>query len=459
MNYLYESLFQEYPKFPKFSIYRMCLKIWFAEINTHLIGKNTLLYEIKEILSSIFSETIKEELLNKMEQKNNCNAFNPKSVNFEKEKKFSFDTSFLLFKSINFSCKEPMDDIYSSFGQINVYENEDKNYKILEKGLSIINDTFSNEYSIYFLNSSLIDTNSLYDNLVYKLEESIKYYIAEVFNVYIYENNSFVNEIINNILDYFDNFFFKGFINPNLKNKINETVYLCVKENLLQFVKNKYFENENSNNQLNDISTSKKSVFGSAKTNWSSNLKSSSIFDLNNDEFGKNFNFSENICIKTSQYKKEIINYIINNLSLDTNSNSLIEQKLDSINDQINLYDICNSIYNWHNEQTNKIKENDKKIIEEILNLKKEFNIPLVYDKPKRYLLSYSLQYDWNFIKRIKTLEKYYLKDKDDMDIIEDDNLENNLGNNYLDDLDNIGPGNNNFGNNEFNLKSSFFDC
>ena len=69
MNYLYDSLFPDYPKFPKFSIYRMCIRIWFAEINTHLIGKNTLLYEIKEILSSIFSETLKEELLNKMEQK------------------------------------------------------------------------------------------------------------------------------------------------------------------------------------------------------------------------------------------------------------------------------------------------------------------------------------------------------------------------------------------------------
>jgi hypothetical protein len=69
--------------------------------------------------------------------------------------------------------------MYSSFGQINVYEKEDKQYKILEKGLSIINDTFSNEYSVYFLNSSLIDTNNLYDNLVYKLESSIKYYISE----------------------------------------------------------------------------------------------------------------------------------------------------------------------------------------------------------------------------------------------------------------------------------------
>ena len=437
----------------------MCIRIWFAEINTHLIGKNTLLYEIKEILSSIFSETLKEELLNKMEQKSKYDAFNTKSVNYEKTKNFSLDTSFLLFKSINLSCKDPIDDMYSSFGQINVYEKEDKQYKILEKGLSIINDTFSNEYSVYFLNSSLIDTNNLYDNLVYKLESSIKYYILEVFNVYIYEKNSPVKEIIDNILDYFDNYFFKSYIIPNLKNKINETVYLFVKDNLLEFVKNKYFENDDNNNnnkQFDEINLSKKSVFGSAKTNWSSNLKSSSIFDLNNDDLGNNFNFSENIYIKTNEYKKEIINYIMKNISFDMN-NSQIEQKLDSINEQINLYDICNSISNWHNEQTNKIKENDKRIIEEIINLKKILNIPLVYDQTKRYLLSYSLQYDWEFIKKAKTLEKYYIKDKDDMDIIEDDNLENNLGNNYLGELDNIGPGNNNFENNGFNLKSSFF--
>ena len=459
MNYLYDSLFPDYPKFPKFSIYRMCIRIWFAEINTHLIGKNTLLYEIKEILSSIFSETLKEELLNKMEQKSKYDVFNTKSVNYEKTKNFSIDTSFLLFKSINLSCKDPIDDMYSSFGQINVYEKEDKQYKILEKGLSIINDTFSNEYSVYFLNSSLIDTNNLYDNLVYKLESSIEYYILEVFNVYIYEKNSPVKEIIDNILDYFDNYFFKSYIIPNLKNKINETVYLFVKDNLLEFVKNKYFENDDNNNnnkQFDEINLSKKSVFGSAKTNWSSNLKSSSIFDLNNDDLGKNFNFSENLYVKTNKYKKEIINYIMKNISFDMN-NSQIEQKLDSINEQINLYDICNSISNWHNEQTNKIKENDKKIIEEIINLKKILNIPLVYDQTKRYLLSYSLQYDWEFIKKAKTLEKYYIKDKDDMDIIEDDNLENNLGNNYLGELDNIGPGNNNFENNGFNLKSSFF--
>ena len=208
----------------------------------------------------------------------------------------------------------------------------------------------------------------------------------------------------------------------------------------------------------NEIIISKKSMFSSAKTNWSSNLKSSSIFDLNNDELGNNFNFSENIDIKTDEYKKEIINYIKKNTSGDI-SNTEIEQKIESINEQMNLYDSCTSICNWHKDHINTIKENDKLVIEEILKLKNKINIPLIYDQTKRYLLSYSLQYDWDFIRKVKTLQKYYLKCNDDTDMIEEDNIENDLGNNYFGELDNIGPGNGNFGNDGFNLKSSFFDC
>jgi len=394
-----------------------------------------------------------------MEQNSKNDFFNTKSVNFEKAKTFKLSTSFSLFQSFNLSCKDPMNDFDSPLGAINIYENEDKQYKILEKGFSIINDTFSNEYSVYFLNSSIIDTNNLYDNLVYNLEKSIKYYINEVFKVYIYEKNSSVKDIIDNIFEYFDNYFHKSFIIPNLKNKIYETVYLCVKNNLLEFVKNKYFEMDNPNKkENNEIIISKKSMFSSAKTNWSSNLKSSSIFDLNNDELGNNFNFSENIDIKTDEYKKEIINYIKKNTSGDI-SNTEIEQKIESINEQMNLYDSCTSICNWHKDHINTIKENDKLVIEEILKLKNKINIPLIYDQTKRYLLSYSLQYDWDFIRKVKTLQKYYLKNNDDTDMIEEDNIENDLGNNYFGELDNIGPGNGNFGNDGFNLKSSFFDC
>ena len=466
MNYLYESIFPDYPKFPKFSIYRMCLKIWFSEINTHLIGKNTLLFEIKEILSSIFSETLKENLLNKMDINNNMFSMHTKSVLSEKSKTFNLSTPYLLFKSINLSCTEQINNnIYPNLESLNVYDNEDKQYKILEKGLSIINDTFSNEYSVYFLNSSIIDTNIFYDNLVNNLENSIKYYISEVFNVYIYEKNSCVKYIIENIFNYFDNYFYKSFIIPNLRNQIYETVNLCVKHNLLEFTKNKYLQQYNNIKESNNINKSNNtnSMLSSATTNNESNLKSSSIFDLNNDEFGNDINFQDNNEIKNDEYKKEIINYIVKNIQYDFNNTNIynqVEQNLESINEQINLYEICTLISDWHNEHINMIKENDKKVITEIEIYKmNKISIPYQYDQTRRYLLSYSLQYDWEFIRKVRTLENYYHINKEDSEnkMVEDDN--DDLGNNYVEDLDNIGPGNDGFGGGGINLKSSYFDC
>ena len=58
------------------------------------------------------------------------------------------------------------------------------------------------EYFVYYLNSSIIDTNNFYDNLVYSLIKCIQCYIAEVFNVYIYKNESSAKAIIDNIFNY-----------------------------------------------------------------------------------------------------------------------------------------------------------------------------------------------------------------------------------------------------------------
>ena len=467
MNYLYESLFEDYPKFPKFSIYRMCLKIWFAEINTHLIGKNTLLHEIKEILSSTFSETLKENLLNKIDKDDKIFNMHTQSMNYEESRAFNLSTPFSLFQSVNLSyVDQANNNLYPQLESLNVFDNEDKQYKILEKGLSIINDTFSNEYSVYFLNSSIIDTNNFYDNLVYSLEKSIKYYINEVFKVYIYEKNSCVKYIIDNIFKYFDNYFYKGFIIPILRNQIYETVYLCVKHCLLELTKNKYLKqfNDNKDNNDNKIDNNmnKESVFCSSETNFCSNLKSSSIFDFNDEGFGNFNNFADNNEIKNNEYKNEIINYIVKNISYDYNNANIynqVEQNLESINKEIDLYEICTTISNWHETHTNMIKENDKKVISEIeiYKMNKKISIPYHYDQTKRFLLSYSLQYDWEFIRKVRTLEKYYKINKDENDMMEDDN--DDLGNNYVGDLDNIGPGNDGFGGGGINLKSSYFDC
>ena len=89
--------------------------------------------------------------------------------------------------------------------------------------------------------------------------------------------------------------------------------------------------------------------------------------------------------------------------------------------------------------------------------MNKKISIPYHYDQTKRYLLSYSLQYDWEFIRKVRTLEKYYKINKDENDMMEDDN--DDLGNNYVGDLDNIGLGNDGFGGGGINLKSSYFDC
>ena len=484
MNYLYNELFQNYPNFPKFSIFRMCIRIWFTEANTHLIGPKTLLSEIKEKLASLFSNNIKEELY-----KNDKNY--SKSVNYNKSKSFGLSTSFMLFKSDNTQTK--MDDYFSPFGlgteYINTYNNSDKQYKILEKGLSIINDTFSNEYSVYLLNLSTIDTNSFYNDLINNFNNSIKYYISEIFNEYLNDDNYGPKDIIDLVFNYFDNYFFKTRIFANLRKNIYEKVYLEVKNNLLEYIKNKYldknlFKNKKNSNLIKSNTTS------STKSNISTNLNSksflkSSFFNFNNDFNLGNSIINDNNEINNDEYKKEIVDYIKKNIGFNNKSiNNEIEKRVEEINEQLNIFESFSSVEKWHEEHLNIINKNDKKILEELIEINGKNNnisIPIKFDQLKRYLLSYSLQYDWAFIKKVKNIDNYVNKNNindNDEDIEMADN--NELEIDYFSNLDYIGNINNNANNNEIglnyfnnldnnanvnnnnvgalNLRSSFFD-
>ena len=484
MNYLYNQLFQNYPNFPKFSIFRMCIRIWFTEANTHLIGPKTLLSEIKEKLASLFSNNIKEELY-----KNDKNY--SKSVNYNKSKSFGLSTSFMLFKSDNTQTK--MNDYFSPFGlgteYINTYNNSDKQYKILEKGLSIINDTFSNEYSVYLLNLSTIDTNSFYNDLINNFNNSIKYYISEIFNEYLNDDNYGPKDIIDLVFNYFDNYFFKTRIFANLRKNIYEKVYLEVKNNLLEYIKNKYldknlFKNKKNSNLIKSNTTS------STKSNISTNLNSksflkSSFFNFNNDFNLGNSIINDNNEINNDEYKKEIVDYIKKNIGFNNKSiNNEIEKRVEEINEQLNIFESFSSVEKWHEEHLNIINKNDKKILEELIEINGKNNnisIPIKFNQLKRYLLSYSLQYDWAFIKKVKNIDNYINKNNindNDEDIEMADN--NELEIDYFSNLDYIGNINNNANNNEIglnyfnnldnnanvnnnnagalNLRSSFFD-
>ena len=473
MNYLYKSLFENYPNFPKFSIFRMCIRIWFSEANTYLIGKNTLLEKIRKNITSVFSCNLKEELFNKMENKlkNNCNIFS-KSANYNKEKSFSLSSSYMLFKSDNESFKDKL-NYYSpsSLGFVNDYDNSDKQYKIMEKGLSIINDTFSNEYSVHLLFLSSIDTNSFFYGLVNDFNNSIKYYIDKVFKECISDKTfDEAKNVIDNIFLYFDNYFFKMKIIPKLKQNIYESAHINIKKNILEYIKKIYLNNVCG--KESNIFTSN-NIISSAKTNFSSsnNLKSSSIFELNPFDL-ENDNNSDNENAEINN-EEEIVDYIMKNTSYDENNQKLkneIKIKIEEINKEINIYDLFNSNENWYEQQMSKIQENDLKIIEELC--AHNFSC-FTFNKIKRYLLSYSLQYDWDFIKRAKNLQKFIGKieenENDDIEMIGDGNNNNNeLGLNYFNDennnevdfnyfnnLNNIGNNNNNLGG--INLKNSFF--
>lgn len=483
MNYLYNQLFENYPKFPRFSIFRMCLRIWFTEANTLLVGEKTLLTQIKEKLTSLFSNNIKEELYNKIEE-NMKNNNNSKSVNYNKSKSFNLSTSFMLFKSDNTQIK--MNDFFSPLGlgskYINTYNNSDKQYKILEKGLSLIYDTFVNEYSVYLLNLSTIDTNSFYIDLVNNFNNSIKHYISEIFHEYLNNANYDPKNIIDIIFNYFDNYFFKTKIFTNLRKNIYEKVYLEVKNNLLEYTKNKYLDknfflqyqkkdNNTFNNSNNSCSTK-----SNISTNLNKSLLKSSIFNFNNDFNLGNSIFNDNIEINNDTYKNLIVNYIKKNIGINNKStNKEIEKRVEDINERINIFELFSTVEKWHEDHLNIIKNNDDKILEELevnskINI--NINIPRKFNQLKRYLLSYSLQYDWVFIKKVKNINNYIninnIKENDeDIEMAESNNQ---FGVDYFNNLDNIGNNNNNVNNNNLdnnsninnigtlNLRSSFFD-
>ena len=101
--------------------------------------------------------------------------------------------------------------------------------------------------------------------------------------------------------------------------------------------------------------------------------------------------------------------------------------------------------------------ERDKELLNELSKVKRRINIniPLKYNQLKRYLLYYSLRYDWAFIRKLKNIENYLTKNNinendEDIEIYENNN---ELGIDYFNNLDNIEDINtNDHNNNEFGL-------
>ena len=112
VSVLDKEILTDYPHFPKFSIFKLCLKIWFSEMCSVLINDNcSILSKIKDNLIKLFEEYINNDLNSIIKSKNysynstestinSSNLKNNSDLFFSSNSKnFSLSTSISLFSS------------------------------------------------------------------------------------------------------------------------------------------------------------------------------------------------------------------------------------------------------------------------------------------------------------------------------------------------------------------------
>ena len=387
LNYLDKDILKTYPHFPKFSIFRLCIKIWYIEMSTILTEDNTSLFsKIKQCLLNLFSQYLNEDLIN-----NNINDNN--SINFHNEKNISFKSSLfnsdsstnLIFsesqisKNTNFSLKSSI--FFSDFNVNSVsnnqtlantlcplgslYEDNDSKYLILEKSFDIIYETFLDEYTINLFNLSYIDTNNYYEKIENEILELIELGIKKIFVENIINKNN-DNTITNMKImkDNIINYFRINFYNKRIINKLKKRIYSYI------------------------VTVLKKLIFGYIINQ----LKNNSIISINN---------KNNTNLKIYQeYITELNNYLSLNDKID------IENELYKVNFIENIFEIISDIDKWLDKETKNINNLDKKVIKEL----DKKNISSNYNNLQKYLLSYSVRNNWEIITKIKNIENYHIK-------------------------------------------------
>jgi len=409
INYLDRDIFENYPHFPKFSIFRYCLKIWYTEMGGILTEDNCSLYsKIKKAILKLFSDYIFEDLTN-MKIGNSFQSFlfnsgQSSGINFEMFSKskgnFNLSTSISLFNSN--TNNQTMSSTICPFGSY--YEDSNIKYTIIEKGLGIIYETFSDEYSVYLFNLSNIETNNYFDDIEKNIIDIIEESIQSMFinNININNNNednsSQIKTLVDKVTHYFNNYFYSQKIINKLKKRIYMSIATTLKNLLFEHIGIKIIDillNESNNNKLNN-----------------------NIIEIDLKE-----NYIKELYQYLSQKKKIKIEFedmkkIIKKLNVES------------------LFDILTNIDIWLQKEMEAFEDTDKKVLKEL----DKNNISSSYNSLQRYLLSFSVKTNWESIRKIRTIENYHqnLNDKEDIDTPKNDFLKSSINYFLDDDLNNL---------------------
>ena len=369
INFLYESFYYNYPKIPKFSIFRLMMNIWYSKITCIINEKNeSILTYLKTSIISIFSNYISNDL--------------DKILNSKINKQFhSINQNHLKSNNnLNLSLKETKDSsvlsiqnsyrIISPFGTY--YEDDYIHYYILEEALNFIYDTFFNEISVYQINSTNLETNNVYDEIEKEIVNIIKNKIFELFNL-TKKNNKKINEkiIVESIFEYFNIYFYQKRIINKLKLKIFQTI----KENLNLILMKILLEKFNFYLIKSDINLIK---------NISSNLKCP----------------NEDIQIIINQLKN-VLNSFQNNLTNEQKNSIIFYFYTNDSFDQKNFIDLINFVNNKFNEIEMELLKINKKVAKHLYKENLPFNLRDYY----KNLYNYSIKPSWKIICKIKKIE------------------------------------------------------
>lgn len=407
INYLDRDIFENYPHFPKFSIFRYCLKIWYTEMGGILTEDNCSLYsKIKKAILKLFSDYIFEDLTN-MKIGNSFQSFlfnsgQSSGINFEMFSKskgnFNLSTSISLFNSN--TNNQTMSSTICPFGSY--YEDSNIKYTIIEKGLGIIYETFLDEYSVYLFNLSNIETNNYFDdiekNIIDIIEESIQSMFINNINNNNEDNSSQIKTLVDKVTHYFNNYFYSQKIINKLKKRIYMSIATTLKNLLFEHIGIKIIDillNESNNNKLNN-----------------------NIIEIDLKE-----NYIKELYQYLSQKKKIKIEFedmkkIIKKFNVES------------------LFDILTNIDIWLQKEMEALEGTDKKVLKEL----DKNNISSSYNSLQRYLLSFSIKNNWESIRKIRTIENYHqnLNDKEDIDTPKNDFLKSSINYFLDDDLNNL---------------------
>lgn len=250
-NYIYEITCPDYPIFPKFSVFRLFMKTWFREMSSNISEFDSFFSFFKLNISGIYSNFLSKDF-DQIKQMINipqkCKSGYEETVNSTVE--LSTSTKPSVTSNLTSVTNTGVNiSVICPFGSL--YEDNSICYSIIELALNSIYDSFVNEYSVYSLNLTTIETNKLYEDLEDNFADIIESRIKNVFHQLVIEEQIIPHLVIEALIKHFKSTFYSNRILKKLKSTIYNKVYLILTMLLYNEIKKQFCQYVKDSNPTN----------------------------------------------------------------------------------------------------------------------------------------------------------------------------------------------------------------